>query len=79
MTLNDMKIDDCGIIIKLSGCPEFRKRLYSLGITKDSVFRVKRTTIQRSVFEIEMKSGTRIALRRGETKKIKVELCSRYE
>ena len=75
MTLYDMNVDQCGIIKIIAGGENFRRRLISLGVSKESKFILKAVTIMRNVFEIELDSGTCVALRRGEAKKLEVELC----
>jgi len=74
MTVYDLKKGDKGIIRDFFAGREFRRRLTSLGITKESEFVVKNITVMRNVFELELDSGTLVALRRGEAQKIEVEL-----
>ena len=77
MTLFDMSIDQCGTIKNLAGGDTFKRRLRSLGVTKGSEFVLKAATIMRNVYEIELNSGTCVALRRGEALKIEVEPCKK--
>jgi len=74
MTIYDLKVGDKGVITNFFAGKEFRRRLVSLGVTKESNFNVKHITMMRNVFEIELESGTLVALRKGEAQKVEVEL-----
>ena len=74
MTVYDLKEGDKGIIKDFFAGREFKRRVISLGITKGSLFTVKHITMMRNVFELEIDNGTLVALRKGEAKKVEVEL-----
>ena len=77
MTVYDLKIGDEAKVIDFLAGREFRRRLVSLGVTKESKFTIKHVTIMRNVFELQMESGTLVALRKGEAQKVEVELCKK--
>jgi len=71
--LNELKKFDVATVKKIDGTSEFRKRLFSLGLTKGSELKVKECSLGKQNIEIEV-SGTLIALRSEEAKKIEVDL-----
>jgi len=75
MTIYDLKVGDKGTITEFLAGKEFKRRLVSLGVTKESHFNIKNITVMKNVFEIELDSGTLIALRKGEAQKVEVKLC----
>ena len=77
MTIYDLNVGDKGIITSLLAGKEFRRRLVSLGVTKESSFSIRNITVMRNVFEIELGSGTLVALRKGEAQKVEVKLCKK--
>ena len=77
MTIYDLNVGDEGIITSLLAGKEFRRRLVSLGVTKESSFSIRNITVMRNVFEIELGSGTLVALRKGEAQKVEVKLCKK--
>jgi Fe2+ transport system protein FeoA len=77
MTVYDLKVGDDAIITDFLAGREFRRRLVSLGVTRDSRFTLKNVTIMRNVFELELVNGALVALRKGEAQKVKVQLCKK--
>jgi len=77
MTVFDLKTGDDAIITDFLAGREFRRRLVSLGVTKESKFTIKHITMMRNVFELELESGTLVALRKGEAQKVEVKLCNK--
>jgi len=77
MTVYDLKIGEKAEIIDFLAGREFKRRVVSLGLTKGEKFILKHATIMRNVFELELESGTLVALRRGEAQKLEVKLCKK--
>jgi Fe2+ transport system protein FeoA len=72
MRLYDLDKNDKGIIVAINGCREFKKRLLSLGITRESKFTIKEISMARNTFKVAINT-TLVALRKGEAMKIEVE------
>ncbi len=73
MTIYELKVGQKAKIMGFLAGKELKKRLTSFGISKESVFTIKNITIMKNVFEIELESGTLVALRKGEAQKIEVQ------
>jgi ferrous iron transport protein A len=71
--LNELKKSELATILKIDGSQDFRKRLFSFGLTKGSQILVKECSIGKQNIEIEV-SGTLVALRSEEAKLIEVDI-----
>ena len=71
MKLNDLKIDDAGIITKMKADKNIKKRLIDIGLVTNS--KVKKVLENKGMNAYEIK-GAVIAIRKEDTKNIEVEL-----
>jgi Fe2+ transport system protein FeoA len=76
MTLDTLNVGDVAMVTEILSGKELKRRLNSMGITKQSVIKIKAITLQKNTYEIEI-NRTMVALRKGEAQKIKVALCDR--
>ncbi len=70
-TLADMSAGEMAVVIKIDAKDELKQRLFSFGLRKNSVLKIKATSMAKSTMEIEIGS-TLIALRYEEAKSILV-------
>jgi ferrous iron transport protein A len=70
--LSELRKSDTATVKAIDGSAEFRKRLFSLGLTKGSRVQIKECNLGKQNIEIEV-NGTLIALRSEEAQKIEVE------
>lgn len=76
MTLDKLNVGDKAVITSINSGKELKRRLNSLGVTKEGKLEVKAITLQKNTYEIQI-NRTMVALRRGEVAKIEVELCDK--
>jgi len=72
ITLSQMNPLDKGIITHIDADGELKQRLFSFGLRKGSIIKVKATSIAKSTMEVEVGS-TLMALRYSEAERIGVE------
>ncbi len=72
ITLSQMNPLEKGIIISIDADGELKQRLFSFGLRKGSMIKVKATSIAKSTMEVEVGS-TLMALRYSEAERIGVE------
>ncbi len=72
MTLFDCAINQHVKVISIEGESSIRKRLIDMGITTNTVLRVKKVAPMGDPIEIHLR-GYELSLRKDEAKKIKVE------
>jgi len=76
MTLDQLSVGETAVITEIHSGKELKRRLNSMGITKQSVIKIKAITLQKNTYEIEV-NRTMVALRKGESQKIEVMLCDK--
>ena len=70
-TLADMSAGETAVVLKINAKDELKQRLFSFGLRKNSVVKIKATSMAKSTMEIEI--GTMLlALRYEEAKSILV-------
>jgi len=72
ITLSQMNPLEKGIITHIDADAELKQRLFSFGLRKGSMIKVKATSIAKSTMEVEVGS-TLMALRYSEAERIGVE------
>ncbi|MDD2383503.1 MAG: FeoA family protein [Sulfurospirillaceae bacterium] len=70
-TLAELNAGQTAVVTKVEATGELKQRLFSFGLRKGSVLKIKATSIARSTMEIEIGS-TLLALRYEEAKYIQV-------
>jgi len=73
MILNQLDENTKAVITAIHAGRELKSRLYSFGLSVGKEFMVKRYSLNKNVVEIEVNRSL-IALRRGESEKIEVEM-----
>lgn len=68
----DMKIEEEGIIKKVTAKEPIKSRLASMGITKGNRIKLLKYSLKKETWEVEVE-GTRVALRKEEANSIGVE------
>jgi Fe2+ transport system protein FeoA len=71
MRLNELKIDEVGIVKKVHAKEPLKSRLFAFGITKGQKVKVLKHTLAKNTFEIEI-DNTKVALRDEEAAEIEV-------
>lgn len=72
-TLADMSAGETVVVSKMGATGELKKRLFSFGLRKGSMLKIKATSMGKSTMEVEV-GATLLALRYEEAKSIEVKL-----
>jgi len=71
-TLADMNASQIAVVTKVKATGELKQRLFSFGLRKGSILKIKATSMGKSTMEVEI-GATLLALRYEEAKSIEVE------